>query len=543
MRISLSAGYGTISANAYQQESATAAESSLPLPDDPVSIPPHTDRLPGAAHDLPGTRSPRSPMRARLLLMVLGLLILLTGAAQLVPAAVSYGHGEADWPALLRSALLALTLGAVLFGVCRSDQEVTERDGFLIVSSGWVAVSAVGAVPFLLTGTVTSVTDALFESISGFTTTGASILTDYDRLSHGILLWRSLTHWMGGMGILVFVLVILPSLGVGGMQLYKREASGIYSEKLTPRLRDTAMALWSVYLLLTVLETALLRALGMTWFEAVNHAMATIATGGFGTRADSIEGFHSAAIEWTIIAFMYLGALNMSLHYRLLRSRGRLWPYLHSEEWRAYSLLLVVISLAMAVYLVLAQGYAPTVALTKSAFQVVSIGTTTGFASDNYVLWGPGPQLVLLFLMLGGGCAGSTAGGLKWVRVVLLFKSIRMELLSLIHPRLLMATKLDRQRVEPDVLKTIFVFFFLWMTTLGAASLVLTFTGNSIPTAVGAVAATMGGVGPGLDAVGPAQTYAPLPVLDKWVLIGTMLLGRLELMTLYVFLLPQMWRR
>ncbi|HKI97622.1 MAG TPA: TrkH family potassium uptake protein [bacterium] len=482
-------------------------------------------------------------MRARLLVMVLGLLVILTGLVELVPAAVSYGYGESDWPALLRAALIAIVAGVVMFFGFRTQDEVRERDGFVIVSSGWCVVSLVGAIPFMMTGTTGSITDAIFESVSGFTTTGASILVDYSKLSHGILMWRSLTHWMGGMGILIFVLVILPSLGVGGMQLYKRESSGLSTEKLTPRLRDTAVALWSVYFLLTVAETLALWALGMTFFDAVNHAMATIATGGFGTHADSITGFHSPAIEWTIILFMYLGALNMALHYRVLHSRGRQWPHFSSEEWRFYTAILVVCSLGLAVYLIFKMDYAPFKALTKSTFQVVSIGSTTGFASDDYVPWGPGPQMIMLYLMIVGGCAGSTAGGLKEVRVLLLFKSIRMELLNLIHPRLSMLNKLDRQRVEPAVLKTIFVFFFLYMSTLGAASLILTLTGNSIPTALGGVASAMGGVGPGLDALGPSATYAPLPALDKWVLMAAMMLGRLELMTLYVFILPEMWRR
>jgi trk/ktr system potassium uptake protein len=482
-------------------------------------------------------------MRARLLVMVLGLLVILTGLAQLVPAAVSWGYGEGDWADFLDSAVLATAVGAIMFFAARTREEITERDGFVIVSSGWCVVSFVGAIPFMLTGTTRTLTDALFESVSGFTTTGASILVDYSKLTHGVLMWRSLTHWMGGMGILIFVLVILPSLGVGGMQLYKREASGLSTEKLTPRLRDTAVALWSVYFLLTVAETLVLWALGMTFFDAVNHSMATIATGGFGTHADSIAGFHSPAIEWTIIVFMYLGALNMALHYRVLHSRGRQWPHFSSEEWRFYTTALIVLSLGLALYLVVKMHYEPLNALTKSTFQVVSIGSTTGFASDDYVPWGPGPQLIMLFLMIAGGCAGSTAGGLKEVRVLLLFKSIRMELLTLIHPRLSMLNKLDRQRVEPAVLKTIFVFFFLYMSTLGMASLILTLTGNSIPTALGGVASTMGGVGPGLDALGPSATYAPLPALDKWVLMSTMMLGRLELMTLYVFILPEMWRR
>jgi trk system potassium uptake protein TrkH len=471
------------------------------------------------------------------------MLVLITGVAGLVAAATGYLYGEADGIHFVRFAVPAVGLGGLLFFILRTREEITERDGFLIVSGGWITVSIVGAVPFVLTGTTTSLTDAVFESVSGFTTTGASILTDFGALSHTILLWRSLMQWMGGGGILLFVLVILPSLGVGGMQLYKREASGIYSQKLTPRLRDTAKAIWSVYALLTGAEALLLWAEGMSPFDAVNHAMTTIATGGYGTRADSITGYSSPLIEWTLIGFMYLGALNMALHYRLLHSHGRIWSYVRSEEWRFYTLAMLVISLGMAAWLVVGLGYAPMSALTKATFQVMSIGTTTGFASDDYVLWGPGPQFMLLLLMLAGGCAGSTAGGLKWVRVVVLFKSIRMELLKLIHPSLHIVTKIDRQRLDPALLKTIFVFFFLYLATLFTATLVITLTGNSIATALGAVAASMASVGPGLDAVGPAATYAPLSVLDKWVLIAAMLLGRLELMTLYVFLLPQMWRR
>jgi trk system potassium uptake protein TrkH len=482
-------------------------------------------------------------MRLRLLFMVLGLLVLVTGLAGLAVAAIGHLYAEADAVPFFWFGAAASGVGGALFLGLRTRDEVSERDGFVIVSGGWIVVSAAGALPFLLTGTTTSITDAFFESVSGFTTTGASVLTDYASLSHSILLWRSLAQWLGGGGILLFVLVILPSLGVGGMQLYKREASGIYSEKLTPKLRDTARAIWSVYVLLTGAEALALWGLGMSPFEAVNHAMATIATGGFGTRADSISGFRSPAIEWTLILFMYLGALNMALHYRLIRSHGRVWSYLRSEEWRFYTLAMVVISLGMAGWLVLQLGYEPTAALTKATFQVLSIGTTTGFASDDYVLWGPGPQFVLLLLMLAGGCAGSTAGGLKWVRVVVLFKSIRMELLTLLHPRLLMVTKIDRQRLEPTLLRTIFVFFFLYLATMGAATTVMTLTGNSIATSLGAVAASMASVGPGLDAVGPAATYAPLHDVDKWALIAAMLLGRLELMTLYVFLLPEMWRR
>ena len=474
---------------------------------------------------------------------VVGTLLIVLGVAQVAPMAVSFLYGEPDWYVFLGTFIAAGLIGGGMCLVSRNAREISERDGFFVVTLAWISATLIGAVPYYWTGTVTGVTDAIFESMSGFTTTGASIFTDYSSVSHGIFLWRSMTQWFGGMGIIVLALVILPALGIGGMQLYKREVPGPYSEKLTPRLRDTAKALWSVYLGITVVQAVVLYVLGMNAFEAVNHSLTTVATGGFSTNGGSIAGFNSAAIEWTIIVFMALSGMNFSLHYRLLvRSRGQN-PYLRDTEWVWYSIALVVACAAVVSYLALKDGYPLGRALTKGTFQVVSLITSTGYSSDNYVLWGAFPQILLVLLMITGGCAGSTSGGIKWVRVLLMFKYAHLELLRLVHPRMVVHAKLNHVRVSQDILGNIFAFMFLFFTSLALVTLLLALDGQSILTSFGAAAAALANIGPGLDAVGPMGNYAHLSGYAKWVLILAMLMGRLELMTVFVLFLPVMWKR
>lgn len=474
---------------------------------------------------------------------VIGTLVLVLGLAQLVPAALSFALDEAHWAAFVQSGLGAAGVGGVLVALSRNAREISERDGFFVVTLGWAAAAAVGAVPYWLTGTVTTAADGVFESMSGFTTTGASILRDYTALSHGVLLWRSMTQWFGGMGIIVLALVILPALGIGGMQLFKREVPGPYSEKLTPRLRDTARALWTVYICLTALEALLLWALGMNLFEAVNHALTTVATGGFSTRADSIAGFDSAAIEWCIIVFMLVASMNFTLHFRLLTHLRAGPPHLRDQEWLWYVVGVTAACLTVAAYLVLRQGYGLGEAATKGTFQVASIVTTTGYASDDYVRWGAFPQVLLLFAMIAGGCAGSTSGGVKWVRILLVFKYIRMELLRLLHPRVVIHAKLNQGRVTPDILSNIFAFIFLYLTSLAVVTLLLSLDGLSVLTSIGAAASALGNIGPGLEDVGPVETYGGLSAYAKWVLLLAMMMGRLELMTVFVLFMPHVWRR
>jgi trk system potassium uptake protein TrkH len=474
---------------------------------------------------------------------VIGTLVAVLGLGQLVPLGVALVFGEPDWPVFLASGLAAMSVGGALMLLCRNAREISERDGFFVVTFGWMAASLVGGLPYLLGGTAASFTDAMFESMSGFTTTGASILVDYSGLTHGILLWRSMTQWFGGMGIIVLALVILPALGIGGMQLYKREVPGPYSEKLTPRLRDTARALWSVYLGITAAETLALFWQGMTLFEAVNHALTTVSTGGFSTRGGSIGGFDSAGIEWTVIFFMFVAGMNFSLHYRLLIRPRFPGPHVRDMEWLWYCAGVGLAALLVVGYLVVFQGYGIGEGLTKGTFQVMSILTTTGYVSDDYARWGAFPQILLLFLMITGGCAGSTAGGVKWVRILLVFQYIHMELLRLLHPRLVIHAKINQTRVSREILSNIFAFIFLYLTTLAVTTLLIALDGQTFLTSLGAAASALGNIGPGLEQVGPVETYFPLSAYAKWVLILAMLMGRLELMTVLVLFMPGVWRR
>jgi trk system potassium uptake protein TrkH len=480
-------------------------------------------------------------MHALTILKVVGALLVVIGGAQVLPAVTSWGYGDRDAHLFLQSALLAVVLGSVLVAISWRSREISLRDGFVVVTVAWVTACLAGAIPLYTTGATPTFVDAMFESMSGYTTTGSSIIPDISQVSHGVLLWRSLTQWFGGMGIILLGLAILPALGVAGMQLYEREVSGPYHDKLTPRLRDTAMALWTVYVLFTAAETVILTLLGMDWFEAVNHSMATLATGGFGTRTDSI-GSYGPAIEWAITVFMLLGGMNFALHFKLLTHPARGWAMVRDIEWRWYVGAVVLFSLIVAAFLFQAHDYHPGRALTKAAFQVTSIMTTTGFASDDFVRWGGFAQLVLLYCMLAGGCAGSTSGGLKWVRILLMFKNARLTMLRLLHPNVVRQPKINDVPVTEEIQSNIGAFVFLYFVTLAAVTLLLTLDGLPMITAFSAAATSLGNVGPGLDRLGPADSFAWLSPQAKLILTGAMLMGRLELMTVLMVILPRTWR-
>ena len=474
---------------------------------------------------------------------VVGVLLIVLGAAQAVPMGVAAYFAEPDWYFLGVSGFISLSVGALMVIFSRGAREISERDGFFVVTLAWIFASVVGALPYLLTGAIGNLTDAMFESMSGFTTTGATILTDFRGMGRGILLWRSMTQWFGGMGIIVLALVILPALGIGGMQLFKREVPGPYSEKLTPRLRDTARALWSLYLGLTVVEGVVLYLLGMTPFEAINHALTNVSTGGFSTNPDSIGGFQSPGLEWAIIIFMVIGGVNFSLHYRLFTHPRARIPHFRDNEFVWFLSAIILSSVAVVSYLAAIKGYSLSEASTKGTFQVVSIITSTGYVSDDYVLWGAFPQILLVMLMIAGGCAGSTSGGIKWVRILLMFKYIYVELLRLIHPRLVVHAKLNKLNVSQDILSNIFAFIFLFLTSLGVLTLLISLDGHSFLTSIGAAVSALANIGPGLDAVGPVGNYAHFSSYAKWILILGMLMGRLELMTVIVLFMPFTWRR
>jgi trk system potassium uptake protein TrkH len=480
-------------------------------------------------------------MRWRYTLHVVGVLLVSIGLSMLL--ALAFSTPARDTLPLLASAAASLAAG---FGLAlgfrrKTPRPMTHREGMAIVALGWVAAGIFGALPFWLGGVFPGFIDCLFESFSGFTTTGASVLTDIESVPRGILFWRSLTHWLGGMGIIVLSLAILPYLGVGGMQLYKAEVPGPVPDKLKPRIKDTALILWKVYLLFTAAQTALLLLGGMSFFDALCHTFGTVATGGFSTRNASIAAYGSLYIEIVVILFMLLAGINFSLHYLLLTGRPlAMW---RDPECRFFvSVFLAFTALSTASIWVGGGGTIGS-SLRTASFHVASILTTTGYASGNYELWPALPQGLLLLSMFLGGCAGSTGGGMKCMRILLLFKHAYREIHRLIHPHAVTLVKLGGKPVPPDVIGSISSFFFLFLGIFILSALLLATMGVDLTTSFSAVIACMGNIGPGIGSVGPTENYAHIPEAGKVLLVLCMLLGRLEIYTILVLLVPEFWRK
>ena len=481
-------------------------------------------------------------MNKRAVVRVLGVLLGVTSLAMLLVAAVAAFYREGDAWSFVAAAGIGLGVGTACWSFGSRAREIRVREGFAVVSLGWLCVGLLGGLPAWLSGQIPHFTDAAFESLSGFTTTGASILTDIESRSHGVLLWRALTHWLGGMGIVLLALAILPLLGVGGMQLFRAEVPGPSADRLTPRISQTAKLLWSVYVLLTALQTIALLLAGLSFFDAVCHAFATMATGGFSTRNASIAAYDSPTVHWIIIVFMFLAGTNFTLHYLALR--GRVRSYARDDEFRFYVKVILIASALIGVPL-LAAGLYPSVESTirHVLFQTVAIITTTGFVTADYLLWPPVAHAVLLVLMAIGGCAGSTGGGIKVVRLLLLLKAAKLELQKLLHPRAVTTLWFNERAVTPQLATNVLGFLLFFMLVYLAGVVILTLGGRDLVTAIGATAATLGNIGPGLGSVGPVENYAHLAAWEKWLLMFFMLAGRLELYTVLVLFLPEAWRR
>jgi len=409
------------------------------------------------------------------------------------------------------------------------------------VTLAWVLASAFGGLPFLFAGVVPSFCDAFFETMSGFTTTGASVIPNLDGVPRGILFWRALTQWLGGMGIIILSIAILPILGVGGMQLFKAEIPSPVKDKITPRIAETARNLWIVYIAISAVEAVLLALGGLSVFDAVCHTFATMATGGFGTYDASIAHFNSLYVEIVIIVFMFIAGVNFTLHYRLFRGDPR--PLLRDPEFRLYTSIVLVATALITLDLRLNVFAGLGESLRYAAFQVVSILTTTGFATANFDQWPAPSKLTLVLLMFVGGCAGSTGGAIKCLRFMIVVKQTFIELYRLIHPHAVLSVKIAKVAVPPEIVSSIRSFFFLYIALATAATLTLTILGVDMLTSVSGVAATIGNVGPGLGLVKASSTYAGLPQAAKWVLSLCMLLGRLEIYTVLVLLVPDFWKK
>ncbi|MBU0483716.1 MAG: TrkH family potassium uptake protein [Proteobacteria bacterium] len=479
-------------------------------------------------------------MRTGGVLNIFGKLLILIALCLLSPIPFSIYFNDGMVMTFLSCSLIGTISGFTLVALFAPESDLGYRDGFAVVVLSWLGLAILGALPFYFSGEMNAFVDCFFESMSGFTTTGSTILTTVEVLPKSVLFWRALTHWIGGMGIIVLSLAIMPLLGIGGMQLFQAEMPGPTKDRLAPRIQDTARILWSVYLLFTLVEILLLMIGGLDFFDATCHAFATLATGGFSTHTASVGYFNSVYIETVIIVFMFLAGVNFSLHYRVLS--GKLSAYWQNEEFRFY----VGISLFAIVLLVLVNMYHHVYDnlgdnIRTAFFQVFSILTTTGFGTADFEQWPPVCKVLLVSLMFVGGCAGSTGGGIKVVRVLLFFKYARMQLTHLVHPRSVSAIKMGKIKVPQEVMLSILGFFALYIAFFLLATLLVTALGVDVLTGSTAVIATLNNIGPGLNLVGPAQNFGHLPPLAKLVLSFCMLAGRLELYTVAVLLTPDFW--
>lgn len=450
--------------------------------------------------------------------------------------------GEGVGAFLYAMAITAMAGFLAMLVTAKPESELSQREGLLLVVSIWGAVGVFGSLPFHLSGYFPSFTDAFFESISGFTTTGATILADVEILPPPVQLWRHFAHWVGGMGIVVLGIAILPLVGHGGMQLYRAEFSGAKSERLKPRITETALSLWKIYVALTAIEVVLLRLAGMSWFDAVCHAFSTMGTGGFSTRNASIGSFESPLIETIVIVFMLLAGISFIQHYRVWVEKSPR-SLLEDYEVGYYLLVAVVSTVVIGSVLVGIGGYAPAHAIRNALFQVTSILTTTGFGNDDFEAWHPLPQLILLALMFVGGCTGSTAGGMKVSRIVLLARVVDREFKRMVERRGVFAVRLGGRVIDEKTVQSLLNLVYLAFVVNFSACLILAAMGIDVLTSISAVAASMFNIGPGLGAVGPTDNYGGLPDLAKWVLAVCMVAGRLEFYTVIVILTPAFWRK
>ena len=484
----------------------------------------------------------RSGLNFQAIFRTIGFLLIIEGLFMFTGIPFSLYYCEDNCHALLFSGLITSSSGLILFlfTMKNLDRYIGMREGFFIVATAWIVISLFGTLPFIISGAIPSFTNAFFETMSGFTTTGASILTDIESVPRGILFWRSMTQWIGGMGIIVLSVAILPILGIGGMQLYAAEMPGPTKDKLHPRITQTAKRLWAIYLIFTIVETILLMAGGMEFFDAICHTFGTVATGGFSTQNDSIASY-SPFIQYVIIGFMILAGTNFTLHYLALH--GRLRKVWKNEEFRYYIGLILLVGIAITITLALMDNEPFEKAFRDALFQVSSIVTTTGYITDDYLIWPGMLWFVIFLLMFVGGMAGSTGGGIKVVRQLLLFKNSALELKRLMHPHAIIPVRLNKKSVSQDIIFKVMAFFLIYIIIFGFGTLVMSILGLDFESAIGSTAATLGNIGPGIGSVGPVGNYADIPVFGKWFLSLLMLLGRLELFTILILFTRAFWEK
>ncbi len=481
-------------------------------------------------------------MRWPFISRIIGILLIFLGFAMTAPLLCSLYYEDLAQGGIVRSMVITLVAGLILMILSKryDNDYINQKEGMTVVALGWAAIGLFGALPFYFSPEFTNFTDAFFESVSGFTTTGSSVMTNIEGAAPSLLFWRSFIQWLGGMGIIVLSLAILPFLGVGGIQLYKAEVPSPVPDKLTPRLSDSAKILWMVYAGMTLVEIIFLLAGGMPVFESVCHALTTLPTGGFSPKNASIAHYNNAYFDYVIVVFMLLAGINFSLHYQMLR--GKTLAFWKDAECRFFIGLTLICTLIITLDIYTVYDSFKD-SFRYSIFQVASIITTTGFATADYEKF-PGLSQVIIFIcMFIGASAGSTGGGMKCARIIVSFKYCYRELFKLIHPRSISHIKINNTVIPEDVLRSIMGFLVLYLLLFITASILLAGMGIDMLTAFGAVASCIGNIGPGFGTVGPSENFAHLPGLGKWLLAWCMLLGRLEIYTVIILFVPEFWKK
>ncbi|MDL1972446.1 MAG: TrkH family potassium uptake protein [Deltaproteobacteria bacterium] len=481
-------------------------------------------------------------MRIQYTLHLIGIFIFFLGLIMTAPLLVSLLCKDGSHFAFIKAILVTTFSGLIIYFAFKDKNNtgLSHREGIAIVGIGWLVACFFGSLPYIFNNTFDSFINAFFESVSGFTTTGATVLNDIESIPCGILFWRSLTQWLGGMGIIVLSIAILPLLGVGGMQLYKAEVPTPIADRLRPRISETAKVLWKVYVFISLMEVFLLLLGGMDLLDALCHTFTTMATGGFSTKNASIGQYHSAYLDIVITFFMLLAGINFSLHYKFLK--GNVKDFLKDPELRFFLALVGIFTVIVSLN-INSQFDSILESFRYGAFQVCSIITTTGYTTADFDKWPELSRIILLICMFLGASAGSTGGGIKCLRIMLLLKHSYQEIFKIIHPHAIMQLKLGKRPLPLGVINSIGGFFTLYMTLFIFSSILLSFMGMDLISAMAAVAATIGNVGPGLGMVGPTQNYDMIPYLGKWLLILCMLLGRLEIYTIIILFIPEFWKK
>ena len=497
-----------------------------------------------------------STLNIKIIYRFLGLTAILNGVFMLIAVPFSIYHQEAAQFGILNAGIITISIGLLLYFFNKpTSTNIQKKEGYLIVTLGWLTLSITGMLPYLFTGAIPNITNAFFETLSGYSTTGSTILTDVESLPKGILFWRSATHWIGGMGIIVLTIAILPLLGIGGMQLFMAEAPGPSTDKLHPRISDTAKRLWLIYVVLTLTEFLLLKVAGMTWFDAINHAMATMSTGGFSTKNASLAHYNAMPlVQYIVIAFMFIAGTNFVLTYFALK--GKVRKIFQSEEFKYYFFGTIILTALIAILIIFYQdpNLATTIehpmvygkiesAIRHSLFQVISVLTTTGFVTADFTMWSFFATGIFFSLFFVGGSAGSTSGGVKIVRHIIMLKSSFLEFKKAIHPNAIIPVRYDNKTVPQSIVFNIISFFIIYMFIFIVSSVVLTFFGLDFISALGAAASSLGNIGPAIGSVSPVDNYAHLSNGAKWFCSFLMLIGRLELFTVLILFSPFFWRK